>query len=688
MSLDVFDRLRDFGKWRVWLLENLSQASSMIVNTEKASLEALDYYNSLMNIQVSPVSKFSDTRWDFDDPRLRIARNIRGAKMAVDFTRYPHLSEFATLEFKVCLYIYVLAPAGVISGKKRPKSVKLQTVLDTFRTGLLFMDHMFLRARESFGDSYVESGKIGLTKFDYSFYKASAETYEFAFCNKLASFLSLVRSDIYVEYVFGDAPANIDVRKLPWNRVVEYGKKNSEASGIIPDLLLGQATENASFSIVHFLEAMKQPVADSATLKRKATRNFLTPVDAYLTPEYYDYYVIDRLSPKGYGDALILANLFNPTSFPAVPGEKYFKNYRAYKYKFPNNRVSDFMTVLGEVDAACVYIIAQYTAMRPSEIMELVTKGAIREEGSYHVLVSNVIKHEHELRRLFDDKWVAIPIVRDAVSAALLLQRYKQNPYLLSADATVAAGEKGQPMDSTGLKSRLYEHLSKFVATDELKRLAIVPYSTRHTLAHQLYRANVGLPFISHQLKHFANSVGNYARDTGFSKVTLEYGEIGDMLAKGIGRSEAVMRFDAQLESVRNNLDPDGTYFGGTAAEHRENLKSYFSGYLAAGYTKEEVFREMVRQNIPVMNVGQGLCYGNKNEEFDESLPCIGSLRCNPVRCRSAVITEAHKPRWREVYQHNKRIIDESPNGVVKEEAREAMQEAEMVLRHLGDIFE
>jgi len=49
----------------------------------------------------------------------------------------------------------------------------------------------------------------------------------------------------------------------------------------------------------------------------------------------------------------------------------------------------------------------------------------------------------------------------------------------------------------------------------------------------------------------------------------------------------------------------------------------------------------MAQQGMAVINVGTGMCYGGRVEEFDQSLPCIGSLRCNPNRCHQAVITRA-----------------------------------------------
>ncbi|MNR10828.1 hypothetical protein D3C85_1270970 [compost metagenome] len=127
-------------------------------------------------------------------------------------------------------------------------------------------------------------------------------------------------------------------------------------------------------------------------------------------------------------------------------------------------------------------------------------------------------------------------------------------------------------------------------------------------------------------------------------------------------------------------------------------MKKYFQGYLEAGYTKDEIFDRMVELNFAIINVGQGYCYGNANEDFDTSLPCIGSLRCNPYRCKNAVVTKANAPKWREIYVQNtiavrklesevksidQLICGEFANSIAQMKA--AIAEAKAVLRGLGE---
>ena len=79
---------------------------------------------------------------------------------------------------------------------------------------------------------------------------------------------------------------------------------------------------------------------------------------------------------------------------------------------------------------------------------------------------------------------------------------------------------------------------------------------------------------------------------------------------------------------------------------------------------------------------------GGQREVFDESLPCIGSLRCNPNRCKNAVVTKAHAPKWREIYVQNNLALSSPNSAGAEEELRAAMEEAKGVLEHLGEEVE
>lgn len=172
-----------------------------------------------------------------------------------------------------------------------------------------------------------------------------------------------------------------------------------------------------------------------------------------------------------------------------------------------------------------------------------------------------------------------------------------------------------------------------------------------------------------------------YTSDGVVSPVTLTYGYIGDKLALGTRG----LRKQAEIERVKSTMDPDGVYLGPKGVEHKAKLKNLFMGYMAAGYEKQEVFEAMVEQGIALVNMGTGFCYGGRSEDFDESLPCIGTLRCNPVRCSNAVVTKANAPKWREVYVENIQNLTKPEYAENKSQIQEAINEAKRVLEYLGE---
>jgi hypothetical protein len=71
--------------------------------------------------------------------------------------------------------------------------------------------------------------------------------------------------------------------------------------------------------------------------------------------------------------------------------------------------------------------------------------------------------------------------------------------------------------------------------------------------------------------------------------------------------------------------------------------------------------------------------------EFDESIPCIGGLRCNPNRCENAVVSKANAPAWRDVYYQNKKLLENLEYAHLHAQSKAAMEEAYGVLELLGE---
>lgn len=698
MSEKYINQLAQFRTWRTDFLPVLESAVEGLATTSGAAenaLEAWGYYQSLMLMPVSKLSKFGDAVWDFnaDDPHA--ARNVKGAKLKIDFTKYTNLNATAILEVKAALNFYLLAPAAVAGDTPRSKkTVKYNTAIANFESGLRFVDRMYACAIEEYKAAFISSTCFSISQLDDDIYKKAAETFEHKYSNGLSRFFSILRSPFLRDSIFGNPLSNKKLESLPWKlEDIEEDEDGDEETladqedetNHLPNDVFESISNYASLQVVDFLDALSLPVQDANSLKRRNVKGFRMGDQYGLTPRLMELYTVLRLGAKGY-DYPAVMQLLGAVPDGVSIGDKLVS--RDAIEKLAGGLIhNDFRKYLNLVNYSCCYLVAQYTGMRPSELSELMVDSCLIQEGKYWLLESRVIKHQQADRKLFDDKWIAIPIIRDAIEAARVIARYKQSPYLFSSVDTIAPDSTCMALHSGGIKHQLQKLFSAVLTQQQYESLEFSPYTLRHTLAFQMYRIDLGLPFISHQLKHFGEIVGGYA-GKGVSKVTLGYGGIGDIIAKGGRHVKNPLRREAEIEAVKDFYDPDGGYAGVNASAHKARNQQFFKGCMAAGYTKDQIIAAMADQGMAIVNVGLGFCYGNKTEDFDDVLPCAGGLRCNPNKCSNSVVGDVHAPKWREVYYQNKALLDDPMYADRRDQIEEIMKEASGVLKYLGQEVE
>lgn len=693
MSEKYIKQLAQFSTWRSEFLPAINSTIrelGSINESVEGELESWAYYQSLLSMPVSKLSVFGDAVWDFnaDDPHA--ARNVKGAKLVIDFTKYENLNTTAIVEVKAALYLYLLAPAAVAGNNPRgKKTVKYNTAVAKFQSGLRFVDHLYELAAEELGKDYISATCFSIAQFSKDMYARAAETFSYKYSPGISQFFTALRSPLLRESIFGDALGYVRIEALPWRLAEEESESISGEQGNqtnhLPNEVFERLSNYASLLIVDFLNALSLPVQDVGSLKRRNIKDFRVSDQFGISPRLMELYTAMRLGAKGYSLSSVAQVLGGTPDGVSVGSEL---ASRAIIENLSQGLINDDLRkFLNLVNYSCCYIVAQYTGMRPSEQTELLVDSCLVQDEKYWLLESRLIKHQQTDRKLFDDKWLAIPIVRDAVEAARVIARYKQSPYLFSSVLTVAPGAACMALSSTGMQYQLDSFFSAVLSQEQYEALDFSPYILRHTLAFQMYRVDLGLPFISHQLKHFGELVGGYG-NKGVSKVTLGYGNIGDMIAKGGRQVKNPLRREAEIEVIKDYFDPDGGYAGMNASEHKARNNEIFKGYMAAGYSKDQIFEAMADQNLAIVNVGMGFCYGGASEEFDDSLPCIGGLRCNPNRCSNSVVTKAHAPKWREVYTQNHALLGDPRYADRRDQIEEVMKEAEGVLKYLGEGVE
>lgn len=715
MSESEFNLLSKFGSLRTWFAPTpdnyqvlFRQPADESVVDATSQLQALAYYEALMDLPVARKDKgagtqslFKDMIWDFNPNYPDAARNVRGGKLRMDWSKYPDVSPVVLLEMKLAFYLYYLAPTHIYGGVIRKKNhKKANSIVANFQHGMKFLNEMSVRDQQEFGKDYVLHSGQGVKNFDLMSYQDAAKNHEFPYSADLRVFFCVLRSPYLAENLFGGYLPYVDLDALEWKYVSDVkedqdnGKDSAPVtSEVLPNSVFERSSYSASMLVVDFLATLGEPIVDIDTLRRRNARQFKRAESHGLSQRLMKMYTFMRLKQKGYSDehmASVMGGM--PDEFLTQRRSKDPDRTTISKptlIKLSEGRLNDDLRIyLNQVNYSCCYLVAQYTGMRPSELSQIILDDALEEDGAYWLIKSHVVKHRDSYGKLFDDTWVAIPIIRDAIAAAQICARYKQSPYLFSSVDTVAPGETSSPLESNGLRYQLNTFFEHVLPEDEYQSLVFTPYMLRHTLAYQLYRADVGLPFISHQLKHFGEIVGGY-QNRGYSAVTLVYGHIGDIIEMG-GRKKSTNQYRhmAEKEVVRLHYDPDGNYAGTNAAAHKTRNQALFKMYQDAGFSAEEVFEALVAKGIAIVNIGMGMCYGGRVEDFDESLPCIGGLRCNPNRCPNSVITKAHAPKWREIYTQNQMLLTDPLYQDRLDQIYEVINEAKGVLEYLGEKLE
>ncbi|WP_418135102.1 hypothetical protein [Psychromonas sp. GE-S-Ul-11] len=429
-----------------------------------------------------------------------------------------------------------------------------------------------------------------------------------------------------------------------------------------------------------FLKAVGEEENDPVMAKHYQTLATKYEEFSYSKQEFEDYGAY-RLHRKGYS----LADI--NTIFPDNQVAKFDSSIEPTnamvetKYRKKFNYIGPLKIAINKAFYSALWVIGSLMGARPN------VYSALKIDDCLDLKDNTIVSEEHKGRdnrwNLFNDRWVAIPIMIDAIKVVELIGgKVFQNTYVFGNIFTLKPDEINTPM--TALSQAIKNGFQAFTgrSPDDINS-KLNGYVFRHSLAHQMYRADVGLPVISYQLKHVVSITDALARKGKVSQTTLGYGGIANQLTT-VDSKSLNLRHIAELEAVKANFDPHGKYMGGKAEEHLSKIKKFFNGCMEAGYTEEEIYEAMVEQGLAIINVGSGYCFGGV-EDFDETLPCIGSLRCNPNRCRNAIVTKANAPKWREIYLSNLKLVGAEGYEDRQDQIGEAIDESKRVLEYLGE---
>lgn len=289
---------------------------------------------------------------------------------------------------------------------------------------------------------------------------------------------------------------------------------------------------------------------------------------------------------------------------------------------------TDIATTIRDAHSSALLLVLLFTGMRASELVFLSNNCLIYENG-YWFLKSKVVKNRPKDMPL-SEGWLAIDLTRDAYDVLSFFCSLTKSPFLFSSPFPgFVRKNKGYHKGSLNIKFKRW-----FESIDVDGLLAGWKFSIhqcRETLVFQLAKQEVGLPFISMQLKHF-HSQFKYMPNT----VTASYGQYREQLMTSISNRIAEARETALLDVYGENAK----FAGGGGVVHKSRIDAFFSGLGLFGKKREQYIKAMAKRGVKLMPTSIGSCTRNfVAPTTDRPPPCFGDYQCDP-NCQSHVITE------------------------------------------------
>lgn len=642
------------------------------------------YVAQLAQLPVSKKSVFSNTLWDYDEETSNRAASVSITKVQIDFGIYRHIPLGVITEVK-CLFLAIYVSPKEFGNIK--DQIKPNTLIDQFKSGLRFLDFVFSEVERRLGREYVQERCNQLSEVTLLDFEEAAKNTSLKLSSKTRkqnsykTFFDYLNTYKTKEDIGIECEADYDAIK----KTYEETRKNSddtkeEKQSYLDTKVFELALKRASFNVVTFLKAVGERVNDPVMEKHYETLAITYDEFSYSKQEFEDYGAY-RLNQKGYSITDI--NTIFPDNQVAkgdcrvhVTHSMVATNFRR-KYAHSN----PLRIAVNEAYYSALWVIGTLMGARPNVYSDLKIDTCLDLDDN--TIVSEEHKGRNNRWNLFNDRWVMIPIMIDAIKVVELIGgKVFQNTYVFANVDTFKLGEINTPI--TNLSNIVQNSFAVITGLSPIDiNSKLNGYVFRHSLAYQMYRADVGLPIISYQLKHIVSVADALGRKGKVSQTTLGYGGIANQLTNVDGKTVDI-RHVAELEAVKVNFDPNGKYMGGKANEHLSKIKKFFNGCMEAGYSENEIYEAMVEQGLAIINVGNGYCFGGV-EDFDETLPCIGGLRCNPVRCHNAIVTKANAPKWREIYLDNLKLVGVEGYEERQDQIVEAIEESKRVLEYLGE---
>ena len=610
---------------------------------------------------VSKRSTFGDNCWHFydaDNPRLR---NYSEAALTIlwgdNGSRAYSALPTATLQvIKLFAFLYLHVPAAVGSTKRQgaPKNHP-HTVCEAAKLLLQFLGHVHEK-------SLLDGGSLppaaSLHDLSVKHLRESLQDWDVGRGSDLRRILIYLANPVIQRACEGFAPhwTPTDIRALEFKTT----QVRDDYDPVYPNPLFRLISNTATDDVTGFLRFIREtPCTDSPGIIPGPFNSLIAT-----GPVIIETYVAYRERQ----------DLWQRYKNGGKPGDGMAAKRSCIERM--GCTTGELLEYFRRVHEAACALIALYTGARYSDLTGFKVGCLQRIRGVWY-LVGTHIKQVDIDAPSDQDLWPAIPAMRDALRCLEIFTKFTKNNFLISGLGTVETGE-GKAYSSNGLTQALERYISRIDAAGTWEAIRISPHRCRHTLAHQLARADLGLPFIAHQLKHLHSALRSVP-----PQVTLTYGGISDLKME-----RAVQAPMLHYELAKSLYDPDSPLAGGGSDEFSQRRKQYFEGKMASGMGKDAIIHALAAQAIPFSSVGMGYCLGRreiKNKDGSTQKPaCIGSLQCSPDMCPNALVTREHAHLWRKVQKQNEELAERPEMQHARDGLLEKARRAKLILRDLG----
>lgn len=298
-----------------------------------------------------------------------------------------------------------------------------------------------------------------------------------------------------------------------------------------------------------------------------------------------------------------------------------------FKQKFGVS-LTEVTELVRDAHASAMMVILLFTGMRSTETRFLMRDCLTLEHG-YRFLKSKVVKVRPKDTPI-SEGWLAIDLTQDAYDILSFVCVKTGNPYLFSSPfpgfVRVDMGYRG------GVLNTKFSRWLKRIDVDGLfDGWSFSIHQCRETLVFQLAKQEVGMPFISMQLKHFHSQFNSMP-----NPVTAGYGQYRSQLMTSVVGRIAEARESALIDVYGEHAK----FAGGGGVAHKARIDTFFTGLGLFGEAREQYIKAMARRGVKLMPTSIGSCTKNFLVSSDDPPPpCYGDFQCDPD-CPNHVITD------------------------------------------------